>query len=73
MRKDCDGTSMDEGAGLRKRGLDRGRGLPAYGGQQIVICTRTCTGCAYLVKPPSKGHDVGGETMFLLLTPSTAG
>lgn len=30
-------------------------------------------GTAHLIKPPGKGHDVGGETMFLLLTPSTAG
>lgn len=27
VKKDCDGTSMDEGGGFRKRGLDWGRCL----------------------------------------------
>lgn len=38
-----------------------------------LLLDRHMQGVAYLVKPPGKGHNVWGETMFLLLTPSTAG
>lgn len=60
------------GPGARSLGLKPGR-VPRPQGTRLLPGQAHTRGTTYLVKPPGKGHNVGGETMFLLLTPSTAG
>lgn len=58
--------------GARCTGLNPGR-APSLQGTTLLPGQSHAKGVAYLVEPPGKGHNIWGETMFLLLTPSTAG
>lgn len=66
------GSGSELGPGARCLALKPG-GAPSLPGITDCYLDGHMQGCSYLVKPPGKGHDVGGKTMFLLLTPSTAG
>lgn len=61
------------GRGARCLGTEHWQGSQPTGDNISLPGQPHARGTAYLVKPPGKGHNVGGETMFLLLTPSTAG